>query len=38
MIVDLIAKALGAILGHVVSGAMLAIGLVLGARLMGVEL
>lgn len=38
MILDLIGKALGTILGHIVVGALVAIGLVLGARIMGVEL
>lgn len=38
MILDLIGKALGVILGHIASGALVAIGLVLGARIMGVEL
>lgn len=38
MILDAIGKALGTILGYISSGALLAIGLVLGARIMGVGL
>lgn len=38
MILDAIGNFIGAILGHIASGALVAIGLVLGARIMGVEL